>query len=108
MSTEILKKAISTYGKESQIDVCIEEMSELIKAIIKFKRASQKIDAMEVRAFRQYISEKVADIAEEIADVEIMLQQLRLIFNCEKEVNGQLEYKINRLKERLMDNGNIS
>jgi len=101
MNKEIIKKAINTYGKESQIDVCIEEMSELTKAIIKFKRASQQIDAMEIKIFRQFISEKVNDIAEEIADVEIMLEQMKMIFNCEDIVNGQIEFKINRLKERL-------
>lgn len=101
MDKEILKRAINTYGSEAQIDVCIEEMSELTKAIIKFKRASQKIDFMDVRAFRNYIAAKVSDIAEEIADVEIMLEQMKMIFKCEDEANKQVDNKLKRLGDRL-------
>ena len=32
---EVLKAAISTYGKETQVDMAIEEMSELTKALLK-------------------------------------------------------------------------
>ncbi len=35
----ILEKAIKHYGVDSQVDVAIEEMSELIKALIKERRA---------------------------------------------------------------------
>ena len=41
------------------------------------------------------------NIVEEIADVEIMLEQLKLIFNCFGLVEREKEYKINRLAERL-------
>ncbi len=34
-----LEKAIKHYGVDSQVDVAIEEMSELIKALIKERRA---------------------------------------------------------------------
>lgn len=36
---EVFEKAILTYGQTAQEDVAIEEMSELIKAICKMRRA---------------------------------------------------------------------
>ena len=32
---EIIKQAIAAYGKDAQTDICIEECSELIKALLK-------------------------------------------------------------------------
>ena len=40
-------------------------------------------------------------IAEEVADVEIMLDQLKLILDIEEDVQRFREKKITRLKERL-------
>lgn len=39
---EVFEKAILTYGQTAQEDVAIEEMSELIKAICKMRRAGLK------------------------------------------------------------------
>lgn len=36
--TNILKDAITTYGEDKQIDMMIEECSELIQALCKYKR----------------------------------------------------------------------
>lgn len=94
MNKEILQKAIDTYGVESQIDVCIEEMSELTKALIKDKRN----DSISVAEWKSLVWK---NIVEEIADVEIMLTQMKMIFNCKEDVESQIEFKINRLKERL-------
>lgn len=83
---EILKKAIDTYGKDKQLDMVIEEMSELTKEICKHKRGRQNLE----------------NIAEEIADVEIMLQQLRLITGVqENSIQDYRVIKIKRLKNRL-------
>lgn len=64
--TEIERKAIKAYGHKKQEDICIEEMSELIKAIIKNRRYSS--------------TETRQSIREEVADVQIMLDQMRMIF----------------------------
>lgn len=89
MNKEILQKAIDTYGDEMQIAVAIEEMSELTKALIKDKRHNYKI------------LDDWQNTAEEIADVKIMVEQLEMIFDCKEEVDKQIEFKLNRLKERL-------
>lgn len=94
MNEEILQKAIDAYGVESQIDVCIEEMSELTKALIKDKRN----DSVSVEEWKNLVWK---NIVEEIADVEIMLKQMKMIFNCKEDVESQIKFKINRLNERL-------
>ena len=85
----VMLKAVETYGDNSQIDMAVEEMSELIKALMKSRR--NDVD----------IQKKLHNIIEEIADVEIMLEQLKLIFNCFGLVEREKDYKINRLAERL-------
>lgn len=35
---DVICDAINTYGREAQTDICIEECSELIKALLKFRR----------------------------------------------------------------------
>lgn len=76
----ICKKAIDTWGPAIQQVVAMEEMGELIQAISKSIRC------------------KTNNVEEEIADVEIMLMQLRLIFNSQK-VDEIKQAKLNRLKE---------
>lgn len=81
----ILQKAISTFGKRSQVDMAIEEMSELTKALLKERRGDRTQD----------------NVIEEIADVYIMLAQLTMMFDKNNEVQAQIEYKIKRLAKLL-------
>jgi NTP pyrophosphatase (non-canonical NTP hydrolase) len=83
----IYQKAINKFGTTMQTDVAIEEMSELIKELIKFKRGK----------------ENYKEIAEEIADVEIMMEQLRFIYNVYYETEDIKEQKLKRLKYRIED-----
>jgi hypothetical protein len=90
---EIIEKAISTYGVEQQADMAIEEMSELIKALLKYRRAGQKADVSHYAA-----------VKEEVADVEIMLDQLKLMFFDVEDApthNEFKEFKLIRLANRL-------
>lgn len=82
-----LEKAIETYGKDMQLNVAVEELSELIKEICKHKRGR----------------DNKANIIEEMADCYIMLQQLMIIFDIDYEyLNGIIEFKIERL-ERMIE-----
>ena len=85
----IFRSAIDTYGAVMQITVAFEEMSELQKELCKHLRG---IGSQE-------------NIAEEIADVEIMMEQMKMLFNCETAVLQMREKKVNRLKERMEQNG---
>lgn len=102
MNKEILQKAIDTYGINAQLDMCIEEMSELTKAICKYKRViAQLKDKVSVTAEEaKKVSESVDNIAEETADVLIMLEQMKMIFGT-SIIEQQTEHKVKRLAERL-------
>ena len=89
---EVLRIAIQHYGANSQIDVAVEEMAELIQALIKTKRYALDDDFV---IFRRHV-------IEEIADVEIMLMQLRIIFSIdESDICKEKDFKLNRLAERV-------
>ena len=87
LNKEILLKAINHYGIDNQLFKAIEECSELIKAICKFKEDPNE--------------KHKNDIAEEMADVEIMLDGLRLVFNMDYRIDQNKKFKIERLKERV-------
>jgi NTP pyrophosphatase (non-canonical NTP hydrolase) len=78
------KAALEKYGHDAQLDMVIEECSELILAIQRYRR--KRCEAI--------------DIQEEIADVEIMLSQMRILFG-DQSIDEFKAYKIMRLKERI-------
>ena len=84
----ILLNAIDTYGTKHQKIQAIEELNELSQAICK--------------SFRNDIQENRLNIIDEIADVEIMINQLKIIMKIEEiEVQNRVNFKVNRLRERL-------
>lgn len=91
---DVLYDAIDTYGQDAQTDVCIEECSELIKALLKFRRLP-----LEKRLATKG-TKALESIQEEIADVQIMLWQMDLLYGCDC-VDSKIEQKIDRLKERI-------
>jgi len=84
-----LQLIIDTYGTTPQIDMAIEECSELIKALLKARRGKDEPEVLRDA------------IIDEIADVEIMLNQLKIIHSCTKAVDERIDFKINRQIERL-------
>lgn len=87
---EVTKKAIEVYGTKNQMMQCIEEMAELTQAINKYFRAER-------------LEEKIAAydrIAEETADVQIMLEQMRIMFDADV-IDDYIKAKKKRLEERL-------
>ena len=87
---KILRDAIERYGVRTQFVVAIEEMSELQKELCKVLRTGA--------ALRGWGTEH---IAEEIADVEIMLDQMQIIFGLQDRVEQWRERKLERLEERI-------
>jgi NTP pyrophosphatase (non-canonical NTP hydrolase) len=88
IDTKVLKKAIATFGPEMQLNVAIEEFSELTKEICKHKRGADNF----------------SHIVEELADCYIMLEQMKIMFNLDLEstyINDAINNKIERLKQRL-------
>ncbi len=95
---ETLEAAILKYGAENQVDIAIEEMSELTKALLKERRQAKKgFDVSAAETFKMLED----DISEEMADVIIMLVQLQMIFNNKEEVSRYINSKVERLKARM-------
>ena len=82
-SRDIYQAAITEWGNDAQIDVAIEEMAELTTALLHHKRGRE------------------ANVAEEIADVRIMIAQLEIIFKNGDDVERIKKEKIDRLARRL-------
>ena len=78
----ICNKAINSYGNASQKIKAIEEMGELIQAISKSLLDNEN------------------DVEEEIADVEIMLTQLKIMYSL-NDIENWRNYKLKRLKEMV-------
>lgn len=78
------KRALEVYGINHQIWKTIEELSELSNALAKWKDGRNDEN----------------DVITEIADVQIMMEQLSIFFGEQKVQDERLE-KITRLKGRI-------
>ncbi len=87
---EILLDALEYYGERAQVDMILEEMAELSKALLKLRRA-QKFREPGQRLLME-------DVAEEIADVQIVLDQMKLLF---PGWETWMQKKLQRLEERI-------
>jgi len=94
---EVLKQAIETYGEERQLCKAIEELGELIRAIGRY----ESTDGSDAEKTEDGFDKDLDNIAEEIADVRIMLRQLCMIYRIGKRTRLWEEHKIARLAQRL-------
>ena len=95
-----LYQIVKHYGYEPQSRQLIEEMSELSVAINKFWRKQLNCGNRPIQDVPMNTPEEL-NIIEEIADVEIMLEQMKMFFFCQKEVEKCKEQKIIRQLERM-------
>ena len=77
--------AMLAFGEQNQLIVAVEELSECQKEICKIIRGGED--------FR--------NLAEEVADATIMLEQIRLMFNINDCVCNFMDEKIKRLEDRV-------
>ncbi|MBQ6836414.1 MAG: hypothetical protein IJO47_05115 [Clostridia bacterium] len=83
----VYRKAIERFGPPNQMIKAIEEMSELTKVLAKILVMGGEVS--------------LDELIEEVADVTIMMEQLRLIFNINDEVCEIMDSKIRRLEGRV-------
>ena len=83
---DVYHRALKTWGKNPQMLQVIEEMSELIKEILKNVNRGK---------------DNISDIIEETADVEIMLEQLKCCYNITQEVEDYKKQKLLKIAKRL-------
>lgn len=89
--SEVLKKTIAKHGETEEMVVAMEECAELIQAISKVLRNGHD-DA-----------KSLDHLAEEMADVEIVLTELKLIFDNESNIEGWKRLKLTRLRLHIDD-----
>lgn len=81
----IYESAIARNGVLLQSIVALEELSEAQKEICKFLREKGNKE----------------HLAEEVADATIMLEQMRIIFDIDKDVCRYMDEKVKRLWDRV-------
>lgn len=83
---ELYKAAIDLWGRELQLDMLQEECAELIAVINRWRRKRAK----------------GSDLLDEIADVEIMIEQARVMFG-DSSINDAKREKLRRLEQRVLE-----
>lgn len=84
---KIFQDAIEFFGATSQKIMVVEEMSELIKELCKDLRDRGNVE----------------NIADEIADVEITIAQIKRIYGIEKLVDQHRDFKLRRFASRMAE-----
>lgn len=85
---EVLRAAVDRFGEDSQRLKAAEECAELAAALLQqgFRPGTESIDR----------------VIEEIADVQIMLDQLRILYDPQA-IDEWIEAKIARLERRIAE-----
>ena len=87
--TKKIKEIIIIYGEEHQINKAIEEMAELTKELIKYQNKHQ-----------EYLTKEkiIKNIKQELADVEVMIEQIKIIFNfTQNEIDEIKQRKVRKV-----------
>jgi hypothetical protein len=83
---DIFERCLSTWGKTAQICMVFEEMAELQKELCKNLRGR----------------ENTPEILDEIADVTILIEQMKILFGISDEIlQERIQYKLTRIVTRL-------
>ena len=85
---DVLFSAIKLYGADRQLDKLVEEIGELLQALVKWRQGGDKLHLLE-----------------ELADVYIMLEQAAMILDVPAEtgptlLQAAIDKKLERLRER--------
>ena len=99
----VFRRCICEYGVQPQVDMCLEEMSELAKALLKWRRRGALVRGENVNpvADEKTLYDYRADIIDELADVRIMVRQMEIMFQAEDEVERRIDFKVDRQTGRL-------
>lgn len=81
---DVYQDAIDVWGEVLQVDVAIEELSELTTELAREQRGTGDEE----------------EIVDELADVVIMCEQLAIIYG-EEELRRRRDEKVERLRERI-------
>lgn len=94
---DLNRKVADFYGYEAQSNQLVEECAELIQAVNKYRRARGLGQATPV-----VFMEAKDNLIEEIADVEVMLDQIKYLLKVhEVDVVAVKDRKMSRTLERM-------
>ena len=85
-SNELYQKCLDKWGIGLQMNMLIEESSELITVISRIMKGRDRI---------------LNNLIEELADVEILIEQIKYAYKIEEKVLIEKDRKIERLGKRL-------
>ena len=88
--SDLYSLAIKKFGWQSQVEMIEEECLELALALQKLKRVGG----------RAISAKRYGDVIDEIADVEIMIEQAHQLFDPD-EIEARKQFKLKRLEKRL-------
>ena len=94
------------FGVETQETKLMEECSELIQAVAKLhgkllQIAKDQTNDKEAEYDKLELDDLVENVVEEMADVQILIQQIAFLYEAEAELDYDIEYKINRTINRI-------
>lgn len=92
------------YGYDAQSRQLIEEMAELTQAINKYWRKDLECGKYIYNPWDGYMpddSQEYWNLVEEIADVQIMLEQMKFFLAAVHRVNNIIDKKLDRQIERI-------
>ena len=92
----LYKECIDRWGLDAQIDMCIEEMSEVMKALLKHRRAV-KYGQMKGKPISYFVDH----ILEELADTTLMINQMLSYYDHDGKFNQYYDQKVARIMEKL-------
>lgn len=85
------RKQAEQFGLENRMIQCTEEAGELIQALCKYQRIQQGDKTCQTdMCHAEYM------ITDEIADVELLLEQIKYLLGNEMEVRERKLYKLDR------------
>ena len=88
-----LEEIADHYGFINQREQLYEEMGELIVALNKLRRSTEDRENI---VDCPYINVAYGNVVTELADVEIMTEQIKYLLDCEGDVDSEKIRKINR------------
>lgn len=101
MTNEQIKTIFDHYGEESQLEKSLEELDELKEAISKLLTLEICAVSKKMAFYKSNRESLIDHIAEEIADVRIMLDQLCYGLKIEQRAEDWREMKLDRQMKRI-------
>lgn len=91
----LAEEMIDMYGENAQLDIVVEELSELIKEVIKYKRKNSHGEPYEIE-----------HMAEEMADAYVVLDIVQAVLSkngiSPEDVQTIVEFKKQRTRNRYL------